>query len=206
MSNIKKLNEFAVNEDVNWGNFFNNVFSLAGEGFRTTIKTRITAVLLEKLGLKEKTLLCAFVENFVQEIPVMDLPKIISGESLGSSYWVPKLSDSIRRFIDQKGIDTIAESMGINTNPPGLAYTYFRNILLSRQGQEKIAKMFADIFDSANVGPETINSLDDLHKARLSDAMKRQMGPNYKPQDSSSTGMSDTVYGLLSKFLNPSGL
>jgi len=208
MSNIKKLKEFQINEDFNFGGFFSNLFSVMGTGFKDTIRTKITAALLEKLGLMEGSLLSSFVQNFVTEIPMGDIPKILSGDNLNSTYWAPKLADSLRRFVEQKGIDTVAASMGIKTT--GLAFTFLRNMLLSKEGQDKMVKAFEELLGSAHIGKEAVENLSSNDKEKLTNALSQRLGQSYtSSQVSPSTGASrgdsgssDGIWGALQRIWN----
>lgn len=191
MSSIKKLKEFNVNEGFDYGGLFSGLFSAMGTGFKDTIKTKITAALLEKLGLMEGSLLSSFVQNFVTEIPMSDIPKILSGDSasLNSTYWAPKLSDSLRRFVEQKGIDTVAASMGIK--PTGLAFTFLRNMLLSKEGQASLTKAFESMLGSAHIGKAAINNLESGDKEKITNALTQRLGQNYSLASQRSTPSSD---------------
>lgn len=169
---IKKLDEYKVNEDFDIGSILSSVFPILGGAFADTIKGKITAALLEKIGLVEGSLLSTFFQEFVIEIPVGDYPRILSGDS-DANYWAPKLSDFARRFIERKGIDTIAEKMGIK--PTGLAFTYFRNIFLSKEGQDKLTAFFASVIGASDIGGEALKNLNPSEKSKLADIISKRM-------------------------------
>jgi hypothetical protein len=169
---IKKLDEYKINEDFDIGSILSSIFPVLGSSFQDTIKTKIAATLLEKIGLVENSLLSSFFQEFVAEIPIADYSKILSGES-DANYWAPKMTDFARRFVERKGIDTIAEKMGIK--PDGLAYTYFRNLILSKEGQQKMTSFFHQLIGSSNIGQEAMSSLDPNDKNKLTDIISKRM-------------------------------
>jgi hypothetical protein len=206
MSRIQKLKDYKINEEFNWSGVLSSVFPMLGGAFQDTIKTKITAALMEKIGLAEGSLLSAFVQEFVAEIPVGDYPSILSGDNMNGDYWAPKLSDFARRFVERKGIDTIAEKMGIKPN--GLASAYFRNLLLSKEGQDKLTSMFAQILGSSHIGKEALSNLSSSDKTKLSDVLSQRMGQTYgNTGNSSSTSTSSSnsndkgVWGFLKTFM-----
>jgi hypothetical protein len=208
MARIQKLKDYKINEEFDWSGVLGSVFPMLGHAFQDTIKTKISAALMEKIGLSEGSLLSAFVQEFVAEIPVGDYPSILSGNNMNGDYWAPKLSDFARRFVERKGIDTIAEKMGIKPN--GLASTYFRNLLLSKEGQDKLTSMFAQILGSAQIGKEALSNLSSSDKTKLSDVLSQRMGQTYRNTGntsgtSTSTSSSDSddkgVWGFLKHFM-----
>jgi hypothetical protein len=213
MSKIKKLEEFELNEDFSLSNIGNSIMGLVGKalpvlggGFVKTIKQKITAIILEKVGIKEKSTLSVLVQEFVDQIPPADLPGILTGEKANAEYLAPKMAAFLQEFIQRKGLDSLAEQMGIETT--GWLYSTIRESIQGEIGKEKLTKLFLSLFGSMpHVGSTAINSLDPADKGKFSDALNQRLStsqtvsPATSPASSTESGSQSPISSFFSGLL-----
>lgn len=131
---IQDLNSFGSEptNEASLVDFFSGVVDIAGDAVQRQLKQKVTAFLLSKLGILEKSKLSRVVQEVVEEIPISDYYQIISGEK-GSDYWAPKLAKAFQGFILGEGFNNMAESWGIDSG--GFLYGTIR---------EAIEELFSD--------------------------------------------------------------
>jgi hypothetical protein len=132
--------------------FFTGALNVAGDAVQRQIKQKVTAYLLERLGIEEKSKLSRVVQEVVEEIPISDYYEIISGES-DAEYWSPKLAKAFKGFILSEGFNTIAESWGINST--GFLYGTIKEALeefFSNSEYQKEFTAFISTLISPNFG------------------------------------------------------
>jgi hypothetical protein len=210
MSKIKKLEEFQLNEDFSLSNIGNSLMGLVGKvipvlggGFVKTIKQKITAIILEKVGIKEKSTLSVLVQEFVDQIPPSDLPGILTGEKANAEYLAPKMAAFLQEFIQRKGLDSLAEQMGIETT--GWLYSTIRESIQGEIGKEKLTKLFLNLFGSMpHVGGTAINSLDPADKSKFEDALNQRLttSQTVAPTSSASPSTGNTTQSPFSSFFS----
>jgi len=199
---IKDFDSFSdnnVNESwEDFGNFFTNIFGFAGEGLRKTIKQKVAAKLMEQIGVKENSNMSAIVQEVIDQIPISDYPKLLSGENANVEYLAPVLAKSLQEFIQRKGLDSLAEQMGIE--PTGWLYSTLREGLQSERGRAIIENALVEAFGGPNakgsLGMEAISDLDSRDKQELVNAARNKAAqihgkPNTVAQQGQNKGMGD---------------
>lgn len=184
---IKDFDSFSkesVNEDFKWddvGNFFSGILGFAGEGLKKTIKQKVAASLMEKLGVEENSTLSVLIQEVVDQIPVKDYPDLFTGEKANVEYLAPLMSKTIQEFIQRKGIDTLAQQLGIKVN--GWLYSTLREGLQSEKGREILENMLISAFGGkdakGSVARDAIASLDPKDKAQLTDVVRKKADKFY---------------------------
>lgn len=182
---IKDFDSFSdneVNESLeDFGNFFTGLFGFAGEGLRKTIKQKVAAKLMEQIGVKENSNMSTIVQEVVDQIPVSDYPKLMTGENANVEYLAPILAKSLQEFIQRKGLDTLASQMGIEPN--GWLYSTLREGLQSERGRMIIENALVEAFGGPNakgsVGRDAISDLDSSDKQELVDAARNKAAQIY---------------------------
>lgn len=212
MSRVKKFDEFAsLDENISFQdvkNFITGAIPSLGQGFTKTLKQKLAAILLEKLGVDEKSNLSVLIQEFVDQIPPTDIPGIISGEKANAEYFAPRMAGFLQEYVQRKGLDTIAQQFGINTT--GWIYSILRETFQDQIGKEKLTKFFLNLFgaETTSLGKEAIMSLDPRDRAQFADALSQRAGRSYTkasgiPDRSSSSskssfgGLGDFFSGLL---------
>lgn len=121
---VRSFSEF-INKPVNEADLFSwdTVTSLFGKGLDAVsdvVKGKVTAILLSKLGIKEGTIFEKLVENFVETIPVKDYYSLVFKGKASAPYLAPKAAQATMEFLQEKGLDGIAQALGIDEK--GLIY------------------------------------------------------------------------------------
>lgn len=205
---IKDFNSFSAentNEAFEWsdlGNMFSGIVGFAGEGLRKTIKQKVAASLMERLGIEENSTLSVLVQEVVDQIPVKDYPALFTGEKANVEYLAPLMSKTLQEFIQRKGIDTLAQQLGIKTN--GWLYSTLREGLQSENGRKIMEDMLISAFGGkgadGSIARDAISDLDPRSKDQLSDAIKSKASQFYgktEPREESK-GASDYLSTFMS--------
>lgn len=197
MPRIQKLEDFqSVNEGFDLSSILSSILPALGSGFTKTIKQKIVATLVGTIGIKPDSTLSVLLQEFVDQLPITDLPGIMSGEKGGAEYFAPKLAAFVQETVQRKGMDTFAEKLGIDTNK-GWLYPILRETLQTQIGMENLTKFFLTLFEASksNVGKSAMDALDPYHKEQISSAVSKKM-ETYKPA-SQKTGEDDSFLGNL---------
>lgn len=117
---ITPYKEFDQEEHINESNWFSGLLTKTWSGFTDVIKGKVIAFLLKFLGIGEGSIFSKFVQNFVEQIPVSDYPKIFFKRKVDSKYLAPKAADATIEFLNEKGLDGMAQDLGIE--PDGYIY------------------------------------------------------------------------------------
>jgi hypothetical protein len=184
---IKDFNSFKesqVNEEFQWsdvGNFFSGILGFAGEGLRKTIKQKVAASLMERLGVEENSIFSTIIQEVVDQIPVKDYPELFTGEKANVEYLAPMMSKAIQELIQRKGIDGIAQQLGLKTD--GWLFSTIREGLQSEKGRENIEAMLIAAFGGkdarGSVARDAISTLDPRDKDKLADVVKQRADKFY---------------------------
>ena len=181
---IKDFDSFSsenTNESFGLDDFFSGILGFAGEGLRRTIKQKVAASLMEKLGVEENSALSVLIQEVVEKIPVKDYPALFTGEKANVEYLAPKMSEAIQDFFERKGIDTLAQQIGIK--PGGWLFSTLREGLQSEKGRMIIENMLVSAFGGENakgsIARDAIADLDPRSKSELSDAIKSKASQFY---------------------------
>jgi len=205
---IKDFNTFKedqINEGFSLsdiGGFFSGVLGFAGEGLRKTIKQKVAASLMERLGVEENSVFSTLIQEVVDQIPVKDYPKLFTGEKANVEYLAPMMSKAIQELIQRKGIDGIAQQLGLKTD--GWLFSIIREGIQSESGRENIENMLISAFGGKNakgsVARDVISTLDPEDKDKLANVVKKKADKFYgkSSADKAESGSNDYV----SSFLN----
>lgn len=204
---IKDFDSFSkeqVNEEFSLkglGDFFSGITTFASEGLRKSIKQKIVASLMEKFGVEENSLFSGILQEVVDQIPIKDYPAIFTGEKANVEYLAPRMSEAIQELIQRKGLDGIAQQIGLKTD--GLLYSTIREGIQSSIKTGKAKKVIEDmliaVFGGENakgsVARDAISSLDPRDKSQLTDAVKKNADKFYGKTDSkqSEEGFGDYI-------------
>jgi hypothetical protein len=182
---IKDLKSFnnneKLNEDFSWGNLISGALDLGGQGLRKTIKEKIAASIMEKFGVRDNSIFSGLVQEVVDAIPVKDYPEIIMGEKANVEYLAPFMVQAIGEFIERKGLDTLADSLGLD--PRGWLYSTLVNSFQTDKGKETLKNLFVEAFggkeSKGSVARDAISGLPDRDKAKISDSVKQRISTLY---------------------------
>ena len=209
---IKDFDSFSnnpVNEDFSLGklgDIFGGLLNFAGEGLKRTIKQKVAAGLMEKLGIAENSTLSVLIQEVIEKIELKDYPDLLTGEKANVEYFAPLMAKAIQEFIQRKGIDTLASELGIKPN--GWLYSTIREGLLSEKGKAAIESTLVSAFGgrdaSGSIARDAISNLDQKDKLKISDALGKKIkeihGESTSPDMTSgkSKGFGDYISSFLS--------
>jgi hypothetical protein len=208
MTKIVKLDEFNhMNEDLSMGEIlFGKVLPFMGEGFIKTLKQKIAATLMEKIGILEDSKFSIIIQELVDSIPVKDIPGLITGEKANAEYLAPKLAQACQEYIQRKGLDSLFEPFGIDPN--GWLASTVREGLQSELGQEKIEAFFIAALGGEKLLTGALSKLDPEDKRAVDSALVQQAAKMYPTKvngtesKESKGGMMDTLSSIWSGFLS----
>jgi|LakMenEpi03Aug12_release.lakeMendotaPanAssembly.Ray.scaffolds.fasta_scaffold597513_2 hypothetical protein len=193
---IHSLDSFSKSEkmdEADLTDMLSGFLGVAGDAVKREAKQKITAFLLEKLGIQEKSKFSRVVQEVVEEIPISDYPEIISGET-NVEYWAPKFAKSIQGFLMSEGLNGMAESWGIDSS--GFLYgsikealeEYFTNPNFQNKFAETIISIMGPSLGAGkNLSNKSLSSVgsgmkDDILK--YSQAAEDGKKPSRKEADS----------------------
>lgn len=155
-SEFKSNNQSGVNEGVM--DYLGNLVSSAGTGISDVIKGKAVAYLMEFFGIGENSILSKLVQNFVEQIPVMDLFSILFQGKANSAYLAPKAADATIEFLTEKGLDGIATDLKIETD--GWIYRTISEMLSNEARRKDFRQMLEDFYLAAFNGFSPIGTED----------------------------------------------
>lgn len=155
-SEFRSNNQTGVNEGVM--DYLGNLVSSAGTGISDVIKGKAVAYLMEFFGIGENSILSKLVQNFVEQIPVMDLFSILFQGKANSAYLAPKAADATIEFLTEKGLDGIATDLKIETD--GWIYRTISEMLSNEARRKDFRQMLEDFYLSAFNGFSPIGTED----------------------------------------------
>lgn len=210
MSKIVKLNEFeSTNENLTMGELlFGKVLPFMGEGFIKTLKQKIAAILMEKIGILEDSKFSIIIQELVDAIPAKDIPGLMTGEKANAEYLAPKLAQACQEYIQRKGLDSLFEPFGIDPN--GWLASTIREGLQSEIGQDKLEAFFISALGGEKLLTGALAKLDPKDKEAVNSALVQQAAKMYPtkaegkgasmPSDKSG-GVMDTLSAIWGGFL-----
>ena len=117
---------------------------------------------MEKLGIGEGSIFSKLVQNFVETIPVGDYYAILFKGKASAPYLAPKAAQATLEFLQEKGVDGIAEALGV-TDKNGLLYRTISESLTNQTTQQNFKKSMENFYLQLFGGiPET--SMEDFQK------------------------------------------
>ena len=142
--------------------FVGNLFSKGLDAFSDVLKGKVIAFLMEKLGIGEGSIFSKLVQNFVETIPVGDYYAILFKGKASAPYLAPKAAQATLEFLQEKGVDGIAEALGV-TDKNGLLYRTISESLTNQTTQQNFKKSMENFYLQLFGGiPET--SMEDFQK------------------------------------------
>lgn len=202
MTKIVKLDEFQpVNEELSMGELlFGKVLPFMGEGFIKTLKQKIAAILMEKIGILEDSKFSIIIQELVDSIPVKDIPGLMTGEKANAEYLAPKLAQAVQEYIQRKGLDSLFEPFGIDPN--GWMASTIREGLQSEIGQDRLEAFFIAALGGERILSGALSKLDPSDKRAVDSALVQQAAKVYptkvEKQSSAGNGSKPGVMDTLS--------
>jgi len=196
MTKIVKLNEFEeVNENLTMGEIlFGKVLPFLGEGFIKTLKQKIAAILMEKIGILENSKFSIIIQELVDSIPAKDLPGLITGEKANAEYLAPKLAQACQEYIQRKGLDSLFEPFGIDPN--GWLASTVREGIQSEIGQERLEAFFISALGGERLLTGALAKLDPEDRKAVDSALVQQAAKSYPTQIKKESGQGNSGSGL----------
>jgi hypothetical protein len=190
------LNEDKIEESIL--DTITSAFTSLGKGITDTIKQKVAAAMLAKLGIKEDSVWSVFIQEFVDEIPLSDYPLFLKGD-FDMKYWAPKIVKSFSAFLMREGLDNLAAKMGFDNK--GWIYSTLRETLENEMKKEKFEENLVKLLTSLSgegMGDEINKSLTPDQREKISgslyDVAKKQTQQDTK--DSSSGGALDSILSV----------
>lgn len=203
MSKIKSFEDFShdsnkVNEDLisDVNSIFGRMLPLLGTGFVKTVKQKLAASLLEKLGISENTEASTIIQEVVDAIEIKEIPGLLTGKNANAQFLAPRLAQAVQEYIQRKGFDSLYTQFGIMPN--GWLASIIRESLQERMGKENLTKFFLKVLGEEPVGKDVINKLDDESKEKMKDALSQQLVKEY-PEKTKSNSFGSFWEGLFGK-------
>lgn len=153
-NNIKSFEDFKSSgvSDVN-ENWVSDLLGYAGGAFSDVLKGKASAYLMSFFGIGEQSIFSKLVQNFVEQIPIADLTKIIFAGKANSAYLAPKMADATIEFLSEKGLDGIAQDLHIE--PSGWIYRTLSEIISNQARRENFRESLVRFYLQAFNGFES---------------------------------------------------
>jgi hypothetical protein len=216
MSRVKSFEDFSskgsrIDESIfdDILGMFGKLLPVAGEGFIRTIKQKISAAIIEKIGVKENSMLSGFVQEVVASIPVKDIPGIITGSKTNTEYLVPLLAESTQNFIQRKGLEQLLEPLG--AEPNGWLVATIRNAIQGEIGKKNLEKMYTSLLGAEPFSDSVMDKFTPEEKEQLSGSLAQQAMKVYPtsvkknlstPSDSAQGTQKETDFEALTKMFS----
>jgi hypothetical protein len=209
---VKSFSEF-INKPVNEEDLFSwdTVTSLFGKGLdavSNVIKGKVVAVLLSKLGIKEGSIFEKLVENFVETIPVGDYYSLVFKGKASAPYLAPKAAQATMEFLQEKGLDGIAQALGIDEK--GLIFRTVSEMISNETTKgtftKSLEQFYLEIF--GGIEPTSVEQfkkdLSSQEKTQIMSSLEqtaKSQGTDLKDPDAKQ-GMFDAFFGNLATASN----
>jgi hypothetical protein len=206
-NNIKSFSDFksASVSDVN-ENWVSDLLGYAGGAFSDVLKGKASAYLMSFFGIGEQSIFSKLVQNFVEQIPIADLTKIIFAGKANSAYLAPKMADATIEFLSEKGLDGIAQDLHID--PSGWIYRTLSEIVSNQARRENFREQLVGFYLQAFNGFESPdmdefkNSLSPMEtrslEKGLEDVARRSGGDiNITPSEGGADLVTNFLSGLV---------
>lgn len=170
MQRILRLEEFkkdtnSLEENIDISGIISKVLPSLGTGFIKTLKQKLAAVLMEKIGVKENSNFSVIIQELVDSIEFSEMPGLITGENANAEFLAPRLAQAVQEYIQRKGMDSLIEPLGLEPN--GWMYSTIRESLQGELGKEKLTSFFMSAFSGKSLAAETVASLSSKEKSKL---------------------------------------
>jgi hypothetical protein len=196
MSKIKKFEDFSYDSEPIQEGFMDDVtgvigkmIPLLGTGFIKTVKQKLAATLLEKLGILENSAASVIVQELVDSIEIKEMPGLLTGENANAEFLAPRLAQAVQEYIQRKGFDSLYVPFGIDPN--GWLASTIRESFQEEVGKERLTEFFLNALGGESVGKDVLNKLDPKSKEQFKDALTQQLAKQY-PTKAEGSGSSDS--------------
>lgn len=197
MSKLKKFEDFSsssenIQESLfdDLGGMLGKVIPFLGPGVTKTIKQKIAATLLEKMGIKENSIFSTVIQEVVDSIELKEMPGLLTGENANADFLAPRLAQAVQEYIQRKGFDSLVVPLGVDPN--GVMYTILRESVQNKVGEERLTKFFLQVLGSDSIGSEALSKLDPNSKEQIKDTLAQKLAKEY-PYKGSGTNSSSTT-------------
>jgi hypothetical protein len=165
--------------------FFSGLVDIGGDALQRQLKQKVTAFLLDKLGIKEKSKFSRIVQEVVEEIEIADYYDIVAGRK-DANYWAPKLAKSFQGFLLSEGLNGMAESWGLDTT--GFLYgtikeameEYFTDPGFQKKFAESVVSLISPLIGGESTAAKPFSSTDSGIRSEIEEFVKTKK-PNEKP-------------------------
>ncbi len=208
-NSIKTFSEFKskTHSNVNEGifDYVGNLISSAGTGISDVIKGKAASYLMEFFGIGEKSILSKLVQNFVEQIPVMDLFSILFQGKANAAYLAPKAADATIEFLTEKGLDGIATDLKIETD--GWIYRTISEMLSNEARRKDFRQTLENFYLSAFNGftpigtDEFTKSLSPSEQSEFTSSLKGMAKKSGKDIDIPSQEKPNIINSFLSSLM-----
>lgn len=172
---IKNFDDFQNEKGLDESNMFSSLFSKATTAVTDVITTKITAYLLNLLGISEKSIFSTLVQEFIEQIPIKDYITVFFGRKVDSNYLAPKAADATMEFLTREGFDGIAKNLGIEED--GFIYRtiteMISNEVKSKEFREKLEKFYFEAFNTFGFGGEFIDTFSRTEKTKVANEFQK---------------------------------
>jgi hypothetical protein len=207
MSKLKKFEDFSsgsenIQESLfdDLGGMLGKVIPFLGTGLTKTIKQKITASLLEKIGVKENSTFSTIIQEVVDSIELKEMPGLLTGENANADFLAPRLAQAVQEYIQRKGLDSLVVPLGVDPN--GWMYSTIRESLQGELGKEKLTNFFLGALGSDSIGAEALSKLDPNSKDQLKDTLAQKLAKEYPYKNSGSSSSGSNTSGSKSGFFD----
>lgn len=214
MQRILRLDEFkkdtrSLDENIDIYGILGKVIPSLGTGFIKTLKQKLAAVLMEKIGVKENSKFSIIIQELVDSIEFSEMPGLITGENANAEFLAPRLAQAVQEYIQRKGMDSLIEPFGLEPN--GWMYSTIRESLQGELGKEKLTAFFMSAFSDEPIGAKTISSLSAKEKEAFKGEFLQKAAKSYPTSSAarnmatdkeSSGNIMDTLSGIWDGFVS----
>lgn len=197
MSKIKKFEDFSYESEPIQEGFMDDVTGVIGKmipflgtGFIKTVKQKLAATLLEKLGILENSAASVIVQELVDSIELKEMPGLLTGENANAEFLAPRLAQAVQEYIQRKGFDSLYVPFGIDPN--GWLASTIRESFQEEIGKERLTAFFLRALGGESVGKEVLNKLDPKSKEQFKDALTQQLSKEYPIKGKEGSGSSQS--------------
>jgi len=181
MKKVQNFDEFTsskVNENIlgdffsGTTNFLGNFFTKGWGAFTDVLKNKVTAYLLQYLGIGENTILSQLVQQMVEQFDVKDYWAILFNGKADAKYLAPKAAKATQEFLIKEGLDGIAEKLGVTDKNGYLFKTiseYIQNETTTGNFPKTLENFYLQLFGSAptNSAKDFVDKLSPSEKSKI---------------------------------------
>jgi len=214
---IKSIDSFpSVNEEFGFLDVLSKGVEFIGTGISNTIKQKITAYLLEYLGIREESPLSVILQEVVEEIEISEYYGIISGKNVSMDFFIPKFAEALVEFLQRTGFDGIAESIGIEKT--GWLYSVARESISEKLSESENLKkdievLLNSVFNSSKgsgrkledfINPQKISKgLDASDRESLINKIEGKPGGSKNKKGTATDYLAGLLSGAFGGFASP---